>query len=181
MKTFLFWICIFCFGWCLWSCERVQSGPEVPPEIHFEKLIFDDIINGEFGIVKIAILTFSFVDDNGDLGVRNEGTNDTLSCVYVVWQKKLEDGTYENYEFDTGIVQTFRIPYNEQMNKDEAQNKRLKGKMDITLFPPSGPPPGMDSVRLEYYIMDRALLKSNIDHTPVFSILNTVGLEIKKE
>lgn len=180
-KKGFFILGVLCTGWCMWSCEKNISYPDIP-EIHFKGLNVDIIGGNSAGsIQKTADLAFSFVDGDGDLGVRDEDTRDTLSQIYITWQKKLADGTYENYEFDEGsVIQMFRIPYDDVMNRDEAQNKVLKGTVRITMDAPLNPPDDMDTVRLEFYIMDRALHSSNIDHSPDFSMMDDhVELPVK--
>jgi hypothetical protein len=132
--------------------------------------------------MKTATLIFSFIDGNGDLGVRNIYSTDTLSRIYVIWQQKKDDGSYEDYEFNNGeVVQTLEISYDkDKMDRDEAHNKILKGTIETKWNAPSGLSAGMDTVRLEYYIMDRALNRSNTEYTPDFSILDEY-VEINKE
>ncbi len=178
MKTIVSFLGVISLTWCLWSCKKSSSYSEIP-EIHFKKLIIENQLNSFGSTSKMATLTFHFIDGDGDLGVRNPQSNDTLSQAYVTWKKKLGDGTYETFKFDDGsILQPQRIPFNNKMNRDEAQNKVLQGTIDVSLFAPSISLGDTDTMRLEYYIMDRALHTSNIDYTPDFSILDeTVHIE----
>jgi len=161
IKIVLFLLCFA--GWCLWSCDHLQTYSEIP-EIHFKSLSFD------WGTDKMAILTFSFIDGDGDIGVRTP--NDPISKIHYTWYKKSPDMTYEPYQFPKGtIADSSAIPYSSVMNKDEAQNKTLKGTIQISLFAPDKPQ-GVDTMRIEFYIVDRASNKSNVEYTPDFSILN---------
>jgi len=171
IKSFLPWLCIFGFvGTCLWSCERVQSYPCVP-DICFLSLTFEDITT-PLGIDKMAMLTFSFIDGGGNIGVR---FNDSISKIHFTWDKKMPDGGYEHYQFpNTGTINdSIAIPYNNVMNKDEAQNKTLQGTIRVALVPPNiSQEQKIDTMRIEFYIFDRAKNQSNIEYTPDFSILD---------
>ncbi len=179
MKTVLPLLCIFgLLGWCLWGCENSKSYPDIP-EISFEKLIVKDKLDSLLGnITKKADLTLYFIDGDGDIGKYPYSTS-MLSQVFVTWQKKLADGTYETYTFaDGSTTQKYDIPYDDRMNRDEAQNKTLRGTIEVSLDAPSGDLGDMDIVRLEFYITDRAQHASNVDYTPDFSILDeTVHIE----
>jgi hypothetical protein len=171
MKTVLSLFCVLGFaGWCLWSCNTIQSYSEIP-EIHFVSLSFEDVITNDV-TDNMAILIFSFIDGDGDIGVRT--IFDSISKIHYTWYKKLPDRTYEAYQFPrTGTINDSTvIPYNSVMNKDDAQNKTLNGTIQIALYPPSNPQ-DVDTMRIEYHIFDRAGHKSNVDYTPDFSILNT--------
>ena len=186
-KTVLLWLCMVCFGWLCWNCERIQSYSEIP-EIHFKKLIFKDSLDASLNaIVKYAVLTFSFIDGDGDLGVMPYEKNPIdgkpkpglgLSRIHYTWYQKLPDETYKEFEFGDGsISQSSEIPYDKVMDKSEAQNKTLKGTIEIEMEKPSNLK-GLDVVRVEFYIVDRAGNKSNIEYTPDFSILSETGTEI---
>jgi hypothetical protein len=88
--------------------------------------------------------------------------------------------TYEPYMFATDSVttQSYKIPYKDVMNREEAQNKVLKGTIEAVLITPRQPH-GLDTVHVEYYIVDRAKHRSNIDVTPDFSILSTTATPIE--
>lgn len=180
MKTIARLFILICVISSVSSCEKAASVSAIP-EIEFQKLTTGTSGVDDLGsTLKTASLTFSFTDGDGDLGVRYENTTDTLSRIYVIWQQKKEDGSYEDYEFENGTVVDYKIPYDDdKMNREEAQNKVLKGTIDVKLDTPRPLPVDMDTVRLEYYIMDRKLNKSNIDYTPDFSILDD-NVEIEK-
>jgi hypothetical protein len=152
------------------SCEPIQRYSEIP-EIHFKKLVFEDRTDPLDETFKKAVLSFSFIDGDGDLGVPEKAT-ERDSKIFYTWQQKLSDGTYASYQFTDGtITQKSEIPYNSVMDKSEAQNKVLKGTIEIELETPKKPQ-GIDIMRVEFYITDRARNQSNIEYTPDFSILN---------
>ena len=166
------------FGWCLWSCGNVASFSEIP-EIHFKSLVFEDRLDSLNNIEATAVLLFSFVDGDGDLGVNAQDV-DKISRIHYTWLKKLPDRTYEPYQFRDGNMNiSSAIPYAEVMNKKEANNKTLKGTIEIALATPSKPL-GVDTMRVEFYIVDRARNKSNVDVTPDFSILDPPYISIER-
>ena len=173
MKTFFPWFCMFGFIiCCLSGCEPIQSYSDIP-EIHFKKLVFRDTIDNPIlgNFKKYALLTFSFIDGDGDIGVRPRDI-DSISKIHYTWYQKLSDETYKPFLFEGGAIkQTTDIPYDRVMDKSEAQNKTLKGTMKILLDMPFKPE-GVDFMRIEFYIVDRAGNESNIEYTPDFSILN---------
>ena len=171
MKTVLPLLCVLGICWCLWGCERAQSYSEIP-EIQFKSLSFDSIYYPDIGLLEKAILTLSFIDGDGDIGVRS---SDSVSKIHYTWYKKMPDRTYEPFQFPTGPNDSTAIPYKSVMDKDEAQNKTLKGIIEIVMDPPYKPQ-GFDTMRIEFFIFDRAKHKSNVEYTPDFSILNKSDL-----
>ena len=186
MKKILFLLGTVCFGWLV-SCSRYQSYSEVP-EIHFKNLVFEDrwdTLSQKF--INKPVLTFSFIDGDGDLGVRPQeikpdGTyfpGGGISRIYYTWFQKNADQTYEPYQFINGATTSSKIPYEDVMDKSEAQNKTLKGIIEIELSKP-GNLSGIDTMRIEFYIFDRAGNQSNTEYTPDFSIFSEPGAEITK-
>ena len=172
MKMLFPWFCVFgIIGWSMSGCEPIQSY-SVIPEIHFKKLVFVDSIHPTSNIhIEYAVLSFSFIDGNGDLGVRPNDI-DSISKIHYTWFKKVSDEKYDEFQFASGAIkQTSDIPYDKVMEKSEAQNKTLKGTMRIAMETPLKPQ-GVDIMRIEFYIVDRAGNESNIAYTPDFSILD---------
>ena len=173
IKSFLPLFCVVGFvGLCLWSCKSIQSHSEIP-EIHFKKLVFVDSLDALDEILKKAVITFSFIDGDGDLGdwSTEKYPDEGVSRIYYTWYEKKHDKTYEPYQFKGGTTNFSKIPYSSVMDKSEAQNKTLKGFIDIKLDAPVKPQ-GIDTMRIEFYINDRAGNLSNVEYTPDFSILN---------
>jgi len=180
MNKFLILLGIAFFGWLCWNCEPIRSYSEIP-EIKFKKLVFVDSINagGLDGIDKYTVLSFSFIDGDGDLGVRPRDP-DSVSKIHYTWYQKLSDGTYEPFQFKSGVInQEHIIPYGSVMDKTDAHNKTLKGTIEMALVTPSKPQ-DIDTMRIEFYIVDRAENLSNIEKTPDFSILSETGAVITK-
>ena len=160
-------------GCCVWSCSRIQSHSEIP-EIHFKEIVVEDRLDTLGNVTRMANLTFSFIDGDGDLGVRpiDIALDERISKIYYTWYEKMPDMTYDRYQFaDGNTTIATDIPYEEVMNKYEAQNKVLKGTIQILFDTPKQQ--GLDTMRVEFYITDRANHQSNIEYTSDFSILNT--------
>ena len=179
MKTYFSLFCVFCFGWLLCNCNVHQTYPDTP-EIHYMNIVLEEVADPMGNVPIQAILNFSFIDGNGDIGKRPQD-NKGVSVVCYKWYKKLSDNSYEEYEFnDESIYNSSDIPYSNVMNKSDAQNKTLKGSIEIVLSTPFEIEYGMpmyhgleeiDTMYVEFYITDRAQNKSNVERTPDFSIL----------
>ena len=179
MKTYISWFCVFCFGLLLCNCNVHQTYPDTP-EIHYKNLILEERTDPNDNVSVEAILFFSFIDGNGDIGKRPYD-EDGISLIRYKWYKKLSDNNYEEYKFNNdSIYNSSDIPYGSVMNKSEAQNKTLKGSIEIELSTPFEIEYGMpmyhgleeiDTMYVEFYITDRAQNKSNVERTPDFSIL----------
>jgi len=133
--------------------------------------------------VKYAILTFSFIDGNGDIG-RSPQDIERVSRIHYIWYQKLlddhPDSTYVSHMLpDSTIIQSSEIPYEEVMNKEEAHNKTLKGTIEIAFSTPINIQ-NVDTMRIEFYIADRERNRSNVEYTPDFSIQNPPTEPIKK-
>ena len=143
----------------MWGCGRAESISEIP-EIHFKQLIFEDRTDPLDETFKMAILTFSFIDGDGDIGVRQQDRPDNaVSRIHYTWYTRYPDMPYK-FQNDS-INHSSEIPYGSVMDKSEAQNKVLKGTIEIELQTPISPQ-GVDTMRIEFYIVDRAAHKSNV-------------------
>ena len=160
---------VWMLGLLLLSCDPIQSYSEIP-EINFKELFFEDRTDPLGETSTSAILIFSFIDGDGDIGAKPP--DERLSKIHYAWYSKLSDHTFEPYKFpNDSIIISSEIPYNSVMDKSGAQNKLLKGTIEIELVTPMNPQ-GIDSMRVEFYIFDRAGNQSNIEYTPVFSLVN---------
>lgn len=176
MKTILKILCFLCLG-LLWSCKPIESYSSIP-EIHFISLSFEDVIvHTSWGTETetMAILNFSFIDGDGDIGAKTVAqhlANDCISKIHYTWFEKISDDEYKPYVFPATGATTISvmIPWGTAMDKDGAQNKTLRGTITIALTMPRNPPDVEMQVR--YFIVDRAGNESNVNRTPDFSILN---------
>ena len=180
---FFSFICVICLGLCIFSCSEIKSYSDIP-EINFMQLILENRKDDLDEIFKKAVLTFSFIDGEGNIGMRPQDIDDKdgiIGRVHYKWYKKITDNNYEEYQFpNKSITNTMEIPYSKVMDKSEAQNKTLKGTIELELNTPENKS-GMDTMYVEFYILDRKANKSNDERTPDFSILSPSGTIIKPQ
>jgi hypothetical protein len=132
--------------------------------------------------VKVGLLEFSFIDGDADFGVYWDVANDNSfpdSVRYNLFINLYEkiNGAYrikyftqwisDSNRFDTLSLNQY-IYYNEKLDR-VGQNKTVKGIIRSSIQMVSTEDL-KDSLRLEFYIRDRALNKSNIEYTNDFLI-----------
>ncbi|MGM0612467.1 MAG: hypothetical protein ACQESM_03035 [Bacteroidota bacterium] len=142
----------------LTSCTEEEDYP-IEPKIEFEN--FKKINNDSTGII-----TLSFTDGDGDIGLKDSDTTDPYTGEYFynfflyIFEKN--NGQYDSVETD--IPFHGRIPELEGVQEGES----IKGEIDIEvdiysmdIFIPA------DSVVFDIYIVDRALHHSNTVRSPL--------------
>jgi len=135
------------------KCEKEETYSEIP-EINFTEF---NVIEGD-GSYTIAngILTFTFVDGNGDLGY--------LENIDSIYDNNIEDILLKEYFKENGeYFELKRGPYHLPYFKEGVYRKHIKGKIDIKL---SRTILDSDTAYYEFYILDRAGHISNIEVTP---------------
>lgn len=163
MKYFLYSVIVTIISFVfITGCEKVQSYPATP-EIEFKSFwVRDTILNDNH--IRLGTLSFSFVDGDGDFGLfqPDSGENDTTklyNLYFTVYQKingvMVQDTNLKSKPY-------YPVYYNEAM-KREGQDKTLKGTISLNLeyFVIK-----YDTVKYDFFIVDRALNKSNIATTP---------------
>lgn len=141
------------------GCRKDEEF-SVIPEIEF--MSFTKIKKN--GLDYQGVLEFSFKDKDGDIGLKEEDTLPPYDYnLYLTYFEKVA-GEFVEYEFpDTTIPTHGRIPY----LTPEGQNKTIKGVIQDTIFINDFDTTNIyDTLRFEFYILDRALHKSNIIVTP---------------
>ena len=142
------------------SCMKKESF-SIIPQIGFVSYynVFD---TGH--IAKRGILTISFQDGDGDIGLYSWDTSppfDTGSIYYYNYY-------IDYYEKRNGIFvkDTLPIPFNTRIPylTPDDPNKNIKGIIVDTLS--LNPWPVYDTIQFSMYIYDRALHKSNVITTP---------------
>jgi hypothetical protein len=142
------------------SCEPFEKVSEIP-EVHFisyETYLIDTL---NFTI-KTGELVFSFQDGNADFGINSTifNTDDTIN-LYLIPFRKL-DGAYDPIDEDL-YGRKYAIYNNEKLVRT-GQNKTIKGEIKVRIFYFLDPP--YDTIRYDFYIVDRAGNESNVDTTP---------------
>lgn len=147
------------------SCAKKE---EFPIEPHIEFAGFAKINNGS-GIDDKAILTISFTDGDGDIGLSEGDTfppyNSGSDYYYNFFAKYMERINGILTEIKLPISGNARLP----LVSTSAANKAIKGEIEIELFI-NNPLSIHDTIAFEIYIVDRALHKSNTVRTPEFKI-----------
>lgn len=151
-------------GIIFFSCNELDKYSEIP-EIEFSGYTVDyEYANGEI-LKKNVTIQFSILDGDGDVGLLPEDTvapyKDSLASnffatIFVRKNHKWVSGDQLNY-----LPIRYRMPY-----MGEGTTSLLKADVFIDfsyaakLFP-------YDSIKYNFYILDRALHKSNIDSTTI--------------
>lgn len=146
----------------IFSCERIEEYPD-EPVIEFQSFLLKDTIDELDNQIKLGKLIFSFTDGDGDIGLSAGDTLppycDTCDYHYNLFISLFEKTDSEFYEADLQIPLYYRIPYAVQ----DGQNKTLKGQIHINFEYNSIL---YDTIKYEFYMVDRALHQSNIETTP---------------
>jgi len=139
------------------ACRKTDSYPN-EPHIEFKELVkYSDF----YGLDTAAVLTVSFTDGDGDLGLRSGDTmppynpgNEYYYNFFLKYFKK-ENGVFT--ELPLAFPPNQRIPY----ILNQSNNKAIAGDLvfDVEI---AGLFAQNDTFRFETYIVDRALNKSNV-------------------
>ena len=149
----------------LFSCEKpVEYSPV--PQITFSELSLLDTVEAELdNPIKRVKVQFDFIDGDGDLGLSKADTFGDFgpgkkyyyNLTFSVFEKKN----------DKWILNEKTKPYFrfQNISKQSTSNKVLKGYMsvDVDFLKNIG---FTDTIRLDFFIYDRALHKSNVASTP---------------
>lgn len=141
------------------ACERIESLPPVP-FIEYKSFEVFDTIDILGNSAKGGRLTFYFEDGDGDIGMHPPSgeVTDTNNLKLTLY-RKTGGVMVPAPETDPLFPSSYRIPFMER----EGQNKILKGTIEVTFlylfyFP-------SDTIRYDFYIIDRALNESNVVST----------------
>jgi hypothetical protein len=148
----------------LLSCLKDEEYPIIPA-IEFEDFIL--LLNTQTGIIQRGVLRISFKDGDGDIGLY---PNDTAAPydfnLFIDYFEIQNKDTVPIFLVDpvSGDTSTFnaRIPILTPTGSD----KSIKGEIEDTLFI-YDPTSAFDTIMFRVYLVDRALHKSNIIHTPL--------------
>jgi hypothetical protein len=138
------------------TCEPIDKVSDVP-EIKFKSFTLYDKDTLTFQI-KVGEIVFSFIDGNADFGVL-PNSQDTLNLFLTPFHKV-------NMAYEPLNVDTFGRKY--AVMNDEAlvrigQNKTVKGEIKLQIYYFVIPP--FDTIRYDFYIVDRAGHQSNVAST----------------
>jgi hypothetical protein len=148
------------------SCEPFDTVSDVP-ELNFKSLtpyyrLDTNYIPGGFELdsTKAAELIFSFIDGDADFGVDKViNPYDTINFYLIPFRKI--GGLYDSLDAIVyGAKYTVRNV--EALNRI-GQNKTIKGEIKLQIYYHLIPP--YDTLRYDFYIVDRAGHKSNVEST----------------
>jgi len=145
------------------SCEKPEEYSSIP-EIKYVKT---DVYTGtdQLGnISDILEVQFSFVDGDGDLGLSQADTNGIFAPggdYYYNLRFQIYEKVNGEFILNEAEKQNFRF---QNISKQQTSNKVLKGDM-ITKLYLSKENNYSDTLKVSFFIYDRALNKSNIEES----------------
>lgn len=139
------------------SCKKPKKYSEIP-EVKYLSFRLFDTSDGLNDNVKMGILSFSFTDGDGDLGIMNYDTAAPLNTNIKISLYKKVDSTFQEVIFPLPL--NFTIPY---LSASEGQNKTVKGEIRVKLN--CDYQENYKIVKYKFHILDRAEHKSNVDST----------------
>lgn len=157
------------------SCRKVEKYPVIP---QIQYLGFEKIYNPDLELYDRGVISFSFQDGDGDIGLNSNDTfppfnasseyhynliityfemqNGVVTEVPILWYNPLTE------QYDT-LTLSARIP---NLTPDGV-NKSISGEIYDTLFIYNFNS-SFDTISFDAYIIDRALNISNTISTPLF-------------
>ena len=173
-----YWIALISLV-ALWvtSCQKPVEYP-IEPKIVYEGFTY--IFNADSTFSGEGIISFSYTDGDGDLGLDDGdtlppfGLNDAYYYNMVVDYLKCVNGEFvktpllswnqQTQSFDT-------VSFNARFHRlrDTEEPKAISGTMEYTL-PVQNPLSPDDTIKFEIHICDRALHESNVIQTdPIYT------------
>jgi hypothetical protein len=160
MRTIKHLVIILIALLALGSCRKIEQLPPIP-HIEFTSFSIFDTIDLLGNNAKAGILKFYFEDGDGDLGLEapSESQTDTTNMFFTLFRK--EGGIMDTVSGLDPLLpySSYRIPYMER----PGQNKILKGTISVTFLYLFYSPD--DTIKYDFYIIDRALHESNVAST----------------
>jgi hypothetical protein len=158
MKSLSLIIQIFFVSVVLQCCEPFEQIGSIP-EIHFKNYTPYLADTLDFTI-EAGELVFSFQDGNADFGGDTITFPNVKSNLILLPYSKI-DGVYDSISAEIYGREYF-ISKHEQLNRT-GQNKTVKGEIKVQIYYFLTPP--YDTIRYDFYIVDRNGNKSNIEST----------------
>lgn len=146
------------------SCTKFEEYPIIP---HIEFVSFATILNVQQQD-SLGYITISYTDGDGDIGLTSEENTPPYQYNFFLDIYENINGVQQKIVFpDTSITFNSRIP----ILTPDGINKSIKGEieMELELYIMT-PFLDSDTISFEIYIMDRALNKSNVIHSPEFLV-----------
>jgi hypothetical protein len=151
------------------NCTQKEEYPPIP-QLEFSDFIIYRNIDG---VDSLGILTISYTDGDGDLGVPAWDTSINFFVAYYVMDDgELKPGT--RYNPSTGEIDTINFNARIPVLAPEDYTGWIKGQIEDTINPLSNPASSkvLDTIMFEASIIDRAGNKSNVVQTPLIVVKN---------
>jgi hypothetical protein len=147
----------------LWSCRKVEHYPP-EPQISFTDFILRDSVDYLGNRILTGILSFHFIDGDGDLGMPEldsllPGTPSSSNLFFTLYYLN-NNVLVPADEDDVKTPLTYRIPYIKMTGRD----KTMKGEIKVIFFYINFP---YDTIKYSFYVVDRAGHESNTAETPL--------------
>jgi len=137
------------------SCRKFEEYPIIP---YIEFVSFAKIYNDTLYVYDKAYLTISFTDGDGDIGLEQSDTLPPYDYNFFISYFEKQNGEFVELILDPPL--NARIP----ILTPSGTNKSIKGEIEDEIF--LNYTSQYDTIRIEVYILDRALHKSNVIQTP---------------
>ncbi|PLX10916.1 MAG: hypothetical protein C0594_04235 [Marinilabiliales bacterium] len=146
-------------------CEKPDSYP-INPQIEYEAVYLIDTTDPLGNTGSAPLLVFSFVDGDGDIGLKQSDTSGVYSTDST-FHNNLFFTLYEkvNGEFQEADSLLFGFNYRIPFVGWEESNRALKGQIYVQFVPLY-----FDTIKFEFYMVDRALHKSNVETSPEIAL-----------
>jgi hypothetical protein len=146
------------------SCGKEEDFPVVP-EIKYESFL--RLYNPNSGLFERGVLTISFTDGDGDIGLRPRDTVPPYDYNFFIDYYEIQFGDTVKVDIiDPISLDTLTFNQRIPMLTPGGANKSIKGEIEDTLFIYNYSSP-FDTIMFEMYIVDRALHQSNVIQTPL--------------
>jgi hypothetical protein len=153
----------------MYACVKTEPVSPVP-QVTFISLQLTEAYDSALGnTIKVGILEFSFVDGDADIGLKtsfDSAKPTTYNYNVFLYPFKKENGAFSRIDIDTTDLSSpppfYRIEWDSKFVR-VGQNKTIKGtiKINIEYFVI----PSYDTIKYDFFILDRAMHKSNIEST----------------
>ncbi len=169
------YIILFLVFTAITSCRKKESFPDIP-SIRFEDIV--KIYNPSLELSDRGVITISFKDGNGDIGLNPGDTFPPFNKESRYYYNLIID----YFELQNGVLTKVPITvYNPQSQKYDTlslsarvpvltptgKNKAIEGEIKDTIFIYNFNST-FDTIKFEITLVDRALNESNTVSTPLF-------------
>lgn len=176
------WIAIGLMVLIVTACQKTVEYP-IEPKITYESFIY--LFNADSTFTGQGILSFSYTDGDGDLGLDDRdtiapfGLNDAHYYNMIIDYMKSVNGEFvkvpllsPHVAIDSADTQLYdTVSFNARFHRlrDSEEPKAISGTMEYTLTVQNPLSPN-DTIKFEIHILDRALHESNVIQTePIYT------------